>query len=356
MKVTRTLLAVLACVACASPLSAQPSERARAKGESVRAAQEQARQAAQAQRRGRGTLGRGQALRGGAETTETFSRTVRLEQGGTFDLQNIAGNISIIGGRGNETRIEAVKRVRGVAEQRARAVLESVRIEVAERGGNVEVRTVQPRTPVVAVDYVVTLPARANVILRSGSGNLHLQNVTGEVRAESDHGEVVAESLRRIRLVRSLTGPIRVNDSEADEVNVSTAMGDVIIRNLKGRVLDLRTVFGNVLMQNIATERATLESTEGNLEFAGRLARSGRYQFVTHGGNIRVTPSGNPGFDLEAMTFSGDVRSDFTLKMLEAPAAGSRPRAQQVLRGTFGDAGAVLTASTFSGDIVIIKP
>ena len=56
--------------------------------------------------------------------------------------------------------------------------------------------------------------------------------------------------------------------------------------------------------------------------------------------------------------YDGDLRSDFTLKAPAAPPADpQRGRApQRALRGTFGDAGAVLTVSSFSGNIVIVKP
>jgi DUF4097 and DUF4098 domain-containing protein YvlB len=207
------------------------------------------------------------------------------------------------------------------------------------------------------VDYTVTLPAGANVILQTVSGDVRVQRLSGEVRAESYSGNVSAADNKRIRALRSMTGNIDVTNSEADELNANTLSGQIFIRKLKGRMLDLHTVTGNAMLQDVAAERAVVQSTAGAVEYAGRLQRSGRYQFQTHSGSIRVLPSGNPGFDLEAMTYSGDLRSDFTLKLLPVPQPeAQRPRPQKMLRGTFGDAGAVLTASSFSGNIVILKP
>jgi hypothetical protein len=109
------------------------------------------------------------------------------------------------------------------------------------------------------------------------------------------------------------------------------------------------------MLQNIDAERALLQSTAGNLEYIWRLLRTGRYKLQTHGGNIRVVPSGTSGFDLDAMTYRGDLRSEFELRLLQMPPGSARP-AQRKLKGKFGDAGAALTASTFGGNIVIIKP
>jgi hypothetical protein len=312
---------MLTCIACASSVSAQaPNNQERAAQQELR---QQERRAAQAQgqaRRGGGA--RGQVGRGGtAEASESFSRTVPLANGGTFELQNPAGDVTITGDGGRDARIEATKRVRGASDARVRAVLDTITIDVVERGGNVEVRTLRQRGPGNAtVDYAITLPENANVILRSASGNLSVLRMSG------------------------------------DELRMNTLSGNVTVRELKGRMLDLHTVSGNMVLQDINAQRALLESMAGNIEYTGRLLRTGRYQFQNHRGDIRVTPSGNPGFDLEAMTYKGNLRSDFVLRMLR-PRAGTPDRdRRQVLRGTFGDAGAMLNAQSFSGNIVIVKP
>ena len=296
------------------------------------------------------------ALANWREATETFSRTLRLGRNGTFDLQNVAGDIIVTGGGGDDVRIEAVKRARHRLEAQARAVLPDVQIDVAERGGNVEVRTQQPRRrdAATAVDYRITLPSGAQVVLATVSGNVRVSNVNGELRARSGSGNVSASGVRRIRQITTVSGNVEIADGEADELTASTVGGDVTLRNLKGRVLDLRTVTGDVRLIDLELSRARLESMSGDLDFAGRLSRSGRYEFQTHSGNIRVAPQGNPGFDLEASTLNGDVRSDYTLKGAEA-LSSPRRNATRSLRGTFGDAGAVLNAASFSGDILIVK-
>ena len=316
----RSVACALVCIACAAAAAAQtPPEIERPRRDvrpQVRAAQKAAEKKVQ------GTRGRVTSRRGGqVEASEPFSRTVRLVNGGTFDLWNLAGDVTITGG-GREVRIDAVKRVREINDRRAQALLGAIRIDVAERGGNVEVRTVHPRTSVAggsAVDYTIILPSNANVILRSTSGNLHVQNMSG------------------------------------DELTANTLSGNVVINDLTTRMLELRTVLGNMQLHDVATQRAMLQSMAGNLEYAGRLMRTGRYQLQTHRGDIRVTPSGDAGFDLEAMTFSGDLRSDFVLKLPQQPRSGPRP-VQRILRGTFGDAAAALTATSFGGNIIIVKP
>jgi DUF4097 and DUF4098 domain-containing protein YvlB len=276
-----------------------------------------------------------------------------MGRSGTLDLQNAAGKIVVKGGGGDEVRIDAIKRVRHRIESSARAALPDVRIDVTERGGNVEVRTQQSRRGNVAsaVEYTVALPGGASVVLNTVSGDIEVTNISGEVRAHSVGGSITAASVRRVRELRSVSGTINVSDAETDELTAHTLGGDVLVRNLKGRVLDLQTVTGDVRLTGIEVDRARLESMAGDLDYEGRLTRSGRYDFQTHSGDIRLTPSGNPGFDFQATSFSGDLRSDYTLKVLQED---SRAPGQS-LRGTFGNAAAAVTAGSFSGDVSILR-
>jgi DUF4097 and DUF4098 domain-containing protein YvlB len=318
----RRVAVFLTCVAIASAAAAQDTnsnqdtntnvERRQAKAAAAkRAAQTRAESAQRRTTRGRGV----------ADISEGFSQTVRLVPGGTFDLLSGAGDVTINGGGSQEARIEAIKRVRDTVTGRARTAISQVRIDVAERGGNVEVRTIQPPGPSrVTVGYTITLPENINVILRSTSGNLHVQNMSG------------------------------------DELSAHTLSGRITLRDLTSRMLDLHTVMGDMVLHDIQTRRAFIQSTSGNLEYTGRLLPAGRYQLQTHRGNIRFVPSGEPGFDLEARTFSGDLRTDFVLKMLEPLAGRQGRRTLKMLRGTVGNAGALVTASTFSGNVLIVKP
>ncbi|MGH9239291.1 MAG: DUF4097 family beta strand repeat-containing protein [Vicinamibacterales bacterium] len=319
----RRVAVFLTCVAIASSAAAQDTNRNQDTNTNVergRAKTEAARRAAQAKAESaqRRTTARG---RGQADISEAFSQTVRLVPGGTLDLLSGSGDVTVSGGGGQEARIEAIKRVRDTVAARARTAINEVRIDIAERGGNVEVRTIQPRGPSrVTVEYRIRVPDNTNLILRSTSGNLHVENMAG------------------------------------DELSANTISGRITLRDLTSRMLDLHSVMGDMLLHDIEARRAFVQSTSGNLEYAGRLLPTGRYQLQTHRGNIRFVPSGEPGFDLEAMTYSGDLRTDFVLKLLEPLAGRQGRRPMKMLRGTVGNAGALVTASTFSGNVLIVKP
>ena len=106
MKGTRGIAVALMCLAWGSTAAAQPSENARARRELRAQAQAETQARKRAAVAGPGRLGAARGLRGGqAEASETFTRTVKLERGGTLDLQTVVGDITVTGGSGRDATI-----------------------------------------------------------------------------------------------------------------------------------------------------------------------------------------------------------------------------------------------------------
>ena len=293
----------------------------------------------------------------GPEYTENFSRTVRIGRTGALDLQNVAGDISVTGGGGDDVRIEAVKRVRHPNEAEAKVLLSEIAIEVADRGGRVEVRTEYPRRRNWSggVDFTLSVPRDASVALRSVSGTVKVTNINGELRAETVSGDIIMMTAKKLRVAKTVSGDVEISESAADELSLGTVSGDVIVNRLKGNGFDAQTVSGDLRLTDVEIDHASIRSVSGDIDYSGRLARNGRYQFQSHSGDIRVTPADAKGFTIEASTFSGDVRSDYALTLQTSPGNSFTPGRNRSVRGSFGDAGATLTLQSFSGDIVIVK-
>jgi DUF4097 and DUF4098 domain-containing protein YvlB len=296
----------------------------------------------------------------GPEQTERFSRKVKIGRDGRVSVDNIAGDISVTGGSGDEVSIDAIKRTR-----RDRRELETVRIVVDERAGRVEVRTEHDRfgrnsSDGVSVDYTLTVPNGATVDVKSISGSVKVTNVQGAVRAESVSGNVTTERTPRLELAKSVSGDVTLTDAGTDtDLTAGSVSGSVRANGLKVRAVDVGSVSGDVVLTNVTCERLAVKSVSGDLEFSGTLARNGRYDLNTHSGTARLTLSGSTGFELTANTFSGTIRSELPLTIggnRDADNAGRRRGpGNRSIRATFGDGSAALSIRTFSGDIVISK-
>lgn len=303
----------------------------------------------------------------GSDQTERFSRKVRLGRDGRVSVSNIAGDIVVNAGSGDEVSIEAVKRTRG-----SQSELADVRIIVDERAGRVDIRTEHERNyrgreqrgDHISVDYTVTVPSSAAVEVHSVSGNVKITGVKGALRAESVSGDVLASDTPKIEMAKSVSGDVTLSGVSTDgDLSAGSVSGDVVAKSVKVHALDLSSVSGNINAGDVTCERFNAKSVSGGVDYSGSIAKGGSYDINVHSGTVRLTLANPAGFVLNANTFSGSIRSDLQMTLGgDADATGGRDRrgrrdmmSNRTLRATYGDGSATLNVRSFSGDIVINK-
>jgi len=320
-----------------------------------------------AQRAYRRTLADARELyqgRQGPEQTETFSRRIRLGREGRVSISNISGSITVTATSGDEMSIDAVKRARG-----DRSSLGRVNIIVEEHPGRVDIRSDYGRPPFpdrlfrddnVAVDYTVVVPVGASLEVNSISGRIKVDGVRGNTRMGSVSGNISSSNTPNVEYLRTVSGEVDLASISHDgSLSVSSVSGNLDLNGVKARSLDLSTVSGEIRLRDAVVERLSAKGVSGGLEYAGMLVRNGRYEVNSHSGNVRFTLADATGFELNASSFSGSVRSDFQMtiggdRSQDIGARRGRPRNESV-RATFGDGSASLNLRTFSGNIVITK-
>jgi DUF4097 and DUF4098 domain-containing protein YvlB len=307
-----------------------------------------------------------QGRNNGPEQTERFSRKVKIGRDGRFSLSNISGEIVVNGGSGDEVSIEAVKRTRGDKSE-----LTNVQITVDDRAGRVDVRTEHEqnrrdrngRSDHVSVDYTVTVPASVSVDLHSVSGSVKVSGIHGSLRAESVSGDVTIVDAPRLEAAKTVSGDVSLTGVTADgDLSASSVSGNVRAKGLKARGLDLGSVSGDVTVSDVTCERLGVKSVSGNVEYGGAIVKSGRYEINTHSGTVRLLLTNPAGFELNANSFSGSIRSELPLaiggdsgRRDDRNRGSRRDSVNHSMRAKFGDGSATLVLRTFSGDIVIAK-
>lgn len=317
-------------------------------------------------------------MRQGPEQIDKVSQTVKVGDGAALDLSHLSGDIHVTGVTGSEIKIEATKRVRHRSADEAKRLLDALRVDINNYNGRVEVRTIYPRRGQfgnnisVSVDYVIGVPASATVALKSISGDISVTNVKGEVRAETVSGDVSITNTPNVSIAKTISGDVTAKDIGTQTTLVlSTVSGTVLGTGLKVRALEAGSVSGNVRLIGSEIDRLEARSVSGNIEFDAPLAKGGRYEFTSHSGNVRILMSGNTGFELDADTFSGSVRSDVPVTVRSmgtgrnsAPVTTTTRNGRTVtmtrtsnraVRGSYGDASAYLLVRSHSGSVVIAK-
>ncbi len=304
--------------------------------------------------------------RQGAEQIDKVAQTFKVGDGAALDLSHLAGDIRVTGGGGSEIKVEATKRVRHRDPEQAKRLLQDLRIDMNNFNGRVEVRTIYPRRGSygnnisASVDYVISVPAGASVALKSISGDISVTNVKGEVRAETVSGDVNISGTPNVSVAKTISGDVTARDIGTQTTLVlSTVSGTVIGTGLRVRALEAGSVSGDVRLIGSEVERLEAKSVSGNIEFDAPLSKGGRYEFTSHSGNVRIMLSGNTGFELDADTFSGSVRSDVPVTLRAIGRNDQAPRdrrgSNRAIRGSYGDASAFLSVRSHSGSVVISK-
>ncbi|MDE3154059.1 MAG: DUF4097 family beta strand repeat protein [Acidobacteriota bacterium] len=295
--------------------------------------------------------GAGRALAG--QDAAQFSRTVTVGAASSLTVSNLSGRITVTGTSGHEIRIDAAKRAGGGPARGSQ--LDDVNIDVAEHGDRVEVRTLyRGGSSHVSVDYTIAVPSDASVYLRSVSGDVKVSKVQGDVRAESVSGEVAVSDVTHLDKASSVSGDVSITRAAADtDLSTGSVSGNVTIRGLKAQGLDLSSVSGDLSLTDATCSRVSARTVSGRFTFEGPLAKNGRYEISSHSGDIQLRLTGATGFELNASSFSGDIDTDYPITIRDTEGAGRRTR--HAIHGTFGDASALLSIRTFSGDISLKK-
>jgi hypothetical protein len=348
--ITRRLLLIpvlAGALAQASPALAGQAAAARQVREAVREA------AAEVSRTARYQGNRNQRVEASAPPQ---TRTAKIGAAGTIELRNVSGDITVTAGGGDTATVEIIRTARGTSEADAREQLALVRVEVAVTTGRLDVREIYPyrrprdsrRNFSVTTQYRVTAPAGARVRTDSVSGSISVTGIRGEQTLNSISGNVTVRDGGRLVKGQSISGNVQLVSAQDDAVvELSSTSGNVSARGVRLRRIDMGSISGSVIGRDVHSEQANLHTMSGNVEYSGSLASGGRYSFRTHSGDVRLTVGGS-GFEIEASTFSGEVRSALALKL-----AGPASRRNRTIRGTFGDGTARIEASSFSGDVVI---
>lgn len=288
-----------------------------------------------------------------SELTDRETRTLTLGANGSLDLKNISGDITVSAGSGRDAVVEILRRSRARTDADAKLGLERVKVRVDQRGDRA---TVSPEYPTgqqpfnVSVSYTVVVPEGTRLNVSSTSGNTIVRNVKGEVGVQVTSGDVTVSGGRQVSRVNTVSGDITISDLDGDGTVVTGAIsGNVNLDRVKARRLEVDVTSGDIKAREVACDGAVMKSLSGLVEYVGALAKNGRYELQTFSGTVRFVPTGSTGFDLQASTFSGEITVD---RGIDLKGVASSKRS---LRGTLGDGGASVIATTFSGNVAVVK-
>jgi len=184
--------------------------------------------------------------------------------------------------------------------------------------------------------------ATANIDVTDVAGGLDLYVVSGtidvtgnprELNAEAIDGDVhITGSPPWVR-AKSATGAITMQGASSD-AGFSTVSGPIKVDGGGGT-----GVF----------ERTKIETVTGNISFAGRLDRSGSFDFDTHSGSIDISIPDKTNASFSVVTIAGSITNNVSRSK---PIAGRFGRGSE-LTAEMGEGGAKISVRSFKGPVTI---
>lgn len=286
-----------------------------------------------------------------AEAVDERTHAIPLGPNGSLELKNVSGTIECLAGSGPDVSVEVRRRARGRTDADARLGLEEVQVEIDRQGERAVLAASYPqqrRNAPYSVDvgYVVTAPPGTRLTINSVSGDVTVRGIKGDMAVASVSGSVTVTGAARVAVAKSVSGDVTVLDTSTDGgVTAGSVSGDVRLDAVRAARIDAQTVSGSVVARNATARSVVLKTTSGDVDYQGTIAPQGRYEFLSHSGDVRVGAQPGAGFEIQASTFSGTVRTEPGL---------STTKAGGTMRSTVGDGSAVVVTTTFSGDILVV--
>jgi len=286
---------------------------------------------------------------------EKFEKTESLAKNGRVYLSNMSGQIEVATWKEAQVKIEALKTSRAGSLAKAKKNAAEVTIEVTKEGDLVRIETRYPEgrggfwggnSINVSVDYRLWIPDQAAVDVNSISGDVRVAPLGGMAKVKCVSGSV------------DILGAAGVDvDIKSGDLTLENIVGDAYLDITSGTIeatrikgsIDAGVVSGDIVLRDISDAQiVNAKNISGNITYVGKIKAGGRYELKAHSGDVRMTVPADSAFDFEAYTFSGDIDSDFEIKVV----GKISPRE---IHGTVGKGGATVTLKTFSGNVDLKK-
>jgi DUF4097 and DUF4098 domain-containing protein YvlB len=300
-----------------------------------------------------------------AASEGSFTRTLNVGQGVDLNVTTGSGNVTVRTGSGNTVRIEG--RIQARSDWSGMSGDEKVRrLEanppVEQNGSFIRIGHVEDSElrRNVSIDYDITVPASARVSSDTGSGDQHISGLRAAVRAHTGSGNVTVSDVGAETRVESGSGDLDLSNITG-RVYASTGSGNIKTSRIAGAFMG-SSGSGDIHLDETAAGEVEAKAGSGNITVYGvngpltvstgsgeihvEGTQRGDWAIEAGSGNVRLKLAGEPSFELDAHSSSGDIDLGFPVTV-----QGSMRRNQ--VQGRVRNGGQLLRVRTGSGDIEI---
>ncbi len=222
------------------------------------------------------------------------------------------------------------------------------------RGERVRVYTGRHSSaPTLYADLRIALPAMSDLALRNLVGKVRGGALEGRLSLDTGNGDIQLDAFAGQLRLDTGSGDVVLGTSRG-ETAIDTGSGDVVVRQLVGNA-NIDTGSGDVRIGGVQVGKLRLhtgsvnaDTGSGDVEVASSLDHTRRLVAKTGSGDVSVYAGPSASFDVTADQGSGDLRVDYADAVLRR--ANHRDK---VVGARRGDGRTTIRIETSSGDCVI---
>ncbi len=299
-------------------------------------------------------------------------KTFTVTPGGRLVVDSDRGSIEVTSGKGTEVRVEVFRKSTALTESRAQEALDEHTLTLDQDGNTVTVRGRGKRQGFnwslwssdhrrFEVRYVISVPEKFDVDLKTGGGGITVSDLTGDVRLRTSGGGLRIGRIRgpvdahtsggsihlagcqgRARIETS-GGGIEIGEGEGT-VSADTSGGSIHIKAYKGDVT-AHTSGGGITVEQ-ALGNIDASTSGGSISAVLAAQPTGDCRLATSGGGITVKVLESAALNIDAETSGGGVHTD-----LPVTTTIIGQQRHNVLKGKLNSGGKELVLRTSGGSI-----
>ena len=215
-------------------------------------------------------------------------------------------------------------------------------------GAKIFIESANDRDPKPA-QVEVWVPSRVRLWVKTATANIDVSGVDGGLDLYVVSGTIDVVGNPRELNAEAIDGDIHISGSPP-WVRAKSASGTITFRGASSDAA-FSTVSGPIRVEGGGGvfERTKIETVTGNVTFAGRLDRSGTFDFDTHSGSIDIAIPEKVSASISVVTIAGGITNNLSKF---SPTPGRFGRGAELTMDVSGG-GARISVRTFKGPVTL---
>jgi len=227
-----------------------------------------------------------------------ITKTFKVNKGGTLDIKDIRGDVTVTTWTKDEVKIHEIKQMDIYTKKEAAAAMKESEAGYTMSNNTIHVGGSGFNRKWIQSSFDIVVPVQFNCNIKTRGGDLAITNLTGKVMAVTGGGDIQLTKIDGLAKATTGGGDIVIKQT-SQEVNAITGGGDVDIVDSQGPIT-VKTGGGDVTVYR-TKDQVIVTTGGGDIEISNTI---GNLQITTGGGEIHITEANG---DVTVTTGGGEI-------------------------------------------------